>query len=59
VPGLYRAPIIGPLFGQTSREALRNELVVVLTPRVISSQGDIDAVTSAFRRKVKNLAPRF
>lgn len=59
VPGLYRAPIIGPLFGQTSRDARRTELVVVLTPRVIAGDSDIDAVTRDFRRKVKNLDPRF
>ncbi|MFW6259056.1 MAG: type II secretion system secretin GspD, partial [Halochromatium sp.] len=59
VPGLYRAPIIGPLFGQTSRTARRTELVVVLTPKVIAGDHDIDAVTRDFRRKVKNLDPRF
>jgi general secretion pathway protein D len=59
VPGLYRAPIIGALFGQTSKEARRTELVVVLTPRVIAGDSDIDAVTRDFRRKVKNLDPRF
>ncbi|MBK5937917.1 type II secretion system protein GspD [Halochromatium roseum] len=59
VPGLYRAPIIGPLFGSTNKRARRTELVVVLTPRVIAGDNDIDAVTRDFRRKVKNLDPRF
>ncbi|MBK5929394.1 type II secretion system protein GspD [Halochromatium salexigens] len=59
VPGLYRMPIIGPLFGQTSKTARRTELVVVLTPKVIAGDSDIDAVTRDFRRKVKNLDPRF
>ena len=59
VPGLYRAPIIGPLFGQTAKSARRTELVVVLTPKVIAGDHDIDAVTRDFRRKVKNLDPRF
>ena len=59
VPGLYRLPIIGPLFGATNRSAERTELVVVLTPRVIASDSDIDAVTRDFRRKVKNLDPNF
>ncbi len=58
LPGLYRAPLIGGLFGQTSRESRRTELVVVLTPRVITSDADIDAVTKDFRRKVRNLDPR-
>jgi general secretion pathway protein D len=59
IPGLYRAPIIGPLFGQTQKSSERTELVVVLTPRVIAGDSDIDAVTRDFRRKVKNLDPRF
>ena len=59
VPGLYRAPIIGPLFGETSKRANRTELVVVLTPRVIASDSDIETVTRDFRDKVKNLDTRF
>ena len=59
VPGLYRAPIIGPLFGETSKQAERTELVVVLTPRVIASDSDIETVTRDFRDKVKNLDTRF
>ena len=59
VPGLYRAPLIGPLFGETARRALRTELVVVLTPRVIASDSDIETVTRDFREKVRNLDTRF
>ncbi len=59
VPGLYRAPLVGPLFGETRRRAERNELVVVLTPRVIASDGDIETVTRDFRDKVRNLDTRF
>lgn len=59
MPGLYRAPIVGSLFGNTTKTARRTELVVVLTPRVIAGDSDIDAVTRDFRRKVKNLDPRF
>jgi general secretion pathway protein D len=59
VPGLYRAPIIGPLFGETSKRAERTELVVVLTPRVIANDSDVETVTRDFRDKVKNLDTRF
>ncbi len=59
VPGLYRAPLIGPLFGETAKSAVRTELVVVLTPRVIASDSDIETVTRDFRDKVKNLDTRF
>jgi general secretion pathway protein D len=59
VPGLYRAPILGPLFGETSKRAERTELVVILTPRVIAGDSDIETVTRDFRDKVKNLDTRF
>jgi general secretion pathway protein D len=59
VPGLYRAPLIGPLFGETRRSSQRTELVVVLTPRVIASDSDIETVTRDFREKVRNLDTRF
>ncbi|WP_295538629.1 type II secretion system secretin GspD [uncultured Thiohalocapsa sp.] len=59
IPGLHRAPIIGPLFGETSRGAERTELVVVLTPRVIASDSDIETVTRDFRQKVRNLDTTF
>ncbi|WP_082673889.1 type II secretion system secretin GspD [Thiohalocapsa sp. ML1] len=59
VPGLYRAPLLGPLFGQTARRSNRTELVVVLTPRVIASDSDIETVTRDFRDKVRNLDTRF
>ena len=59
VPGLYRAPLLGPLFGETARRSERTELVVVLTPRVIASDSDIETVTRDFREKVRNLDTRF
>lgn len=59
VPGLYDLPVVGPLFGQRSRKADRTELVVVLTPRVISSDADVKEVTEDFRNKLKGLEYRF
>jgi general secretion pathway protein D len=59
VPGLYDLPIIGGLFGQRTREASRTELVVVLTPRVIASDQDVEGVTNDFRARLKGLEYRF
>ncbi|MTW22371.1 type II secretion system secretin GspD [Allochromatium palmeri] len=59
VPGLYSLPIIGGLFGQTSKTAARTELVVILTPKVIASDQDIESVTEDFRRKVRGLNVAF
>lgn len=59
VPGLYQVPVIGALFGETKRRARRSELIVVLTPRVIASDTDIEAVTERFRTKVHGLRDAF
>lgn len=55
VPGLYNLPFAGPLFGQRSRSSERTELVVVLMPKVIANDQDIEMVNDDFRRKVKGL----
>jgi general secretion pathway protein D len=59
VPGGYDIPILGALFGETSRKADRTELVVVITPKVIASDQDALGVTQDFRKKVKGLEFRF
>jgi len=59
VPGGYDIPILGALFGETSRKADRTELVVVITPKVIANDQDALGVTQDFRRKVKGLEFRF
>ncbi|NEV61282.1 type II secretion system secretin GspD [Thiorhodococcus minor] len=55
IPGLYSLPFAGALFGERTKSSNRTELVVVLTPKVISSDQDIEAVTEDFRRKVQGL----
>ncbi|MBV5311095.1 MAG: type II secretion system secretin GspD [Chromatium okenii] len=59
IPGLYQLPVIGALFGERSKGANRTELVVVLTPKVMSTDQDIDAVTEDFRAKVRGLKTKF
>jgi general secretion pathway protein D len=59
VPGLYSVPILGFLFGETSKKADRTELVVVITPRVIASDQDAQGVADDFRKKVKGLQFKF
>lgn len=59
IPGLYSLPFAGALFGERSKDAKRTELVVVLTPKVISSDQDIEAVTEDFRTKVRGLNFKF
>lgn len=59
IPGLYSLPVVGSLFGEKSKRAQRRELVVVLVPRVIASDQDVEAVSNEFRGKVKGLRGRF
>ena len=59
VPGLYGLPVVGALFGETSKSSSRTELVVVLTPKVIASDQDIESVSEDFRRKVHGLKAAF
>ncbi len=55
IPGLYDLPFAGFLFGERSKKADRTELIVILTPKVIASDRDIEAVTEDFRGKVQGL----
>jgi general secretion pathway protein D len=59
IPGLYNIPVVGALFGETKKSAERTELVVILTPRVIASDQDVEAVTNDFRGRLKGLDARF
>ncbi|MEQ8427852.1 MAG: type II secretion system secretin GspD [Gammaproteobacteria bacterium] len=57
IPGLYRIPIVGKLFGQKNESKRKTELIVLLTPRVIRDNRDAREVTDEFRRKLSNLPP--
>jgi general secretion pathway protein D len=55
VPFLYKLPVIGKLFGETSEVSRRTELVVVITPRVLRSPEDARQISDEFRNKMKGL----
>ncbi len=55
VPFLHEIPLIGPLFGGTNRNKDKNELVVLITPRVINSRQDAQSITEEFRRKLSSI----
>lgn len=52
VPILSQIPGLGFLFGKDSEEYVKTELILLITPRVIVSLEDIDAVTEEFKSKV-------
>jgi general secretion pathway protein D len=55
IPFLHEIPLIGPLFGKTDNKDNRQELVVLLTPRVVKSKQDARVVTDEFKRKLSNI----
>jgi general secretion pathway protein D len=58
VPGLHDLPLVGNLFGSTTEESRRTELLVLITPRVLSDEGDLRAVSSEIRNRMRETAAR-
>lgn len=56
IPLLGSIPVLGHLFGDTTGALVRTELVVLLTPHVVSTPADARAITEALRGKIQ-LAP--
>jgi type II secretory pathway component GspD/PulD (secretin) len=48
IPILYKIPVIGSLFGSTINEKHRNELIILLTPRVMRNVEEAKIVTSDY-----------
>ena len=57
IPVLHRIPVLGRLFGQTRNETRRTELLVLITPRVISNRDEARGITEEFKRKLKGITP--
>lgn len=56
IPGLHTAPVVGALFGTTTREKLRTELLVVITPKVVRTEVDVREVTDDLRERMKSFS---
>lgn len=57
VPLLSNIPLIGNLFGNTSKTHDRTELIVLITPRVIVSSDDAREMTEEYEKKFESLTP--
>ena len=55
IPWLYQLPLLGPLFGSTKYGVTKNELVVLITPRVVASKQNSRMVTNEFKRKLTGI----
>ena len=57
IPGLNRIPILGRLFGTTTHNRTRTELIVLITPRVITNSEEARQVTDDYQHGFESLAP--
>ncbi len=57
IPGLNRLPLVGRLFGTTSSNRDRTELIVLITPRIIRNSEEAKQVTDEYQEKFESLAP--
>ena len=57
VPVLREIPVLGKLFSTTTDFGERTELIVLITPRVVSNQLDARRVTEELRRRIRAVAP--
>ena len=55
IPLLSRIPLLGALFGTHSYTLGKTELILLMTPHIISDQIQSDTVTREFREKVEGL----
>jgi general secretion pathway protein D len=57
VPLLSSIPILGNLFGNTTKTHDRTELIVLITPRVIVDSEDAREMTEEYEKKFESLTP--
>jgi general secretion pathway protein D len=55
VPYLSRIPILGFLFGRDTSESEKSELILLITPYVITDAATVEAVTEEFSSKVHSI----
>lgn len=55
VPWLHELPLIGALFGSTDSKTTKTELVILLTPRVVTGRQDARLVADEFKRKLTGI----
>jgi general secretion pathway protein D len=59
IPGLNSIPILGRLFGSTSRNRNRTELIVLITPRVIRNGEEARQITDDYQLGFESLRPLY
>jgi len=57
IPGLNRIPVLGRLFGTTNHSRTRTELIVLITPKVITNSEEARQITDDYQHDFESLAP--
>ena len=55
IPWLYDLPIFGSLFGGTTKNNTKTELVILITPRVVKGKQDSRVISNEFKRKLTGI----
>jgi general secretion pathway protein D len=58
IPVLSKIPVLGALFGSTSEDKTRTELIVLITPSVITTTEEAVAVTRELRERLSGVPRR-
>lgn len=55
IPGLSKIPFLGALFRYTTDTISRNELLVMVSPRIVSNAREAREITDELRRRIEDL----
>jgi len=55
VPFLHTLPVVGPLFGSTTNDGRRTELLVIITPRALYSEDELRQVSDEMRSRIRRM----
>ena len=58
IPFLYKIPVFGYLFGSTSEQLQKTEIIILITPRVLGTAIDASRVTDQMRNLTPELRTR-
>ena len=53
VPVLHKIPLLGSLFGKTTTDSRRTELLVIITPRALYNEDELREVSQEMREQVR------
>ncbi len=59
IPFLHKLPLVGSLFGSSSDETNRTELLVTISPRAVNQYRDFERIGEEFRRKMRGVTSAF